>query len=187
MRRARQPGRVATGLTHRARTRHATRALFSRCRVHYVWYRRVLLWHLRGGGQGVHAAARTRNGTRGVMLTWRPAIEAARGQLGTEAVALVDAEDPKRSSWCRYINHASREAHSANATPHVDADSRTIWFIAVRDIAAGEEICVRSALPRPTALPGRCGAHHPGCAARVSRRYVQFDYGSYYHWDTPPV
>jgi hypothetical protein len=52
--------------------------------------------------------------------------------------AYVDAEDPKRSSWARYINHA--DAGECNATSNVDTANRLVWFHATRDILNGEEI-----------------------------------------------
>jgi len=56
-------------------------------------------------------------------------------------VAFIDAEDPNRSSWLRYINHASGGSDGCcNATSHVNAAEQLIWFTAQRDILPGEEI-----------------------------------------------
>lgn len=53
-------------------------------------------------------------------------------------LAFVDGEDPNRSSWCRYINHAKGDA--CNLVSKVDGLRYLVWFEAIRDIAAGEEL-----------------------------------------------
>mmetsp|Transcript_825 Transcript_825/g.2268 ORF Transcript_825/g.2268 Transcript_825/m.2268 type:complete len:324 (-) Transcript_825:11-982(-) len=53
-------------------------------------------------------------------------------------VAYIDAEDPHRSNWARYVNHAPEESRRCNAEPHIDAVKKLIWLQARRDIAAGE-------------------------------------------------
>ena len=69
-----------------------------------------------------------------VMRTGADPREFAEGQ-----VAYIDAEDPNRSSWLRYINHAD-EGSECNAASHVNAEEQLIWFTATRDIRPGEEI-----------------------------------------------
>ena len=55
----------------------------------------------------------------------------------------VDAEDEYKSSWTRFLNHAAPPAD--NVIPksiHESYDGQPrVWFVARRDIAAGEEIC----------------------------------------------
>ena len=66
----------------------------------------------------------------------------------------IDGEDIERSSWCRYLNHASVEDDEKNGWNRCNAESRNIpqtwngdtlippkmFFVASRDIAIGEEI-----------------------------------------------
>ena len=54
--------------------------------------------------------------------------------------AYLDAEDPSRSSWCRYINNAPSAAVQCNLIAHVDGLNSLIWFEAKRDIRRGEEL-----------------------------------------------
>lgn len=56
-------------------------------------------------------------------------------------VAFIDAEDPRRSNWARYVNHAPEESQLCNTEPHIDATQKLVWLQATRDIAPGEEIC----------------------------------------------
>ena len=58
-----------------------------------------------------------------------------------EQVAFIDAENPDRSSWCRYINHAGSEEAACNVDSLVNRSAALVWFVARRDIAAGEELC----------------------------------------------
>ena len=58
-----------------------------------------------------------------------------------ERIAFIDAEDPNRSAWSRYINHANGESGECNCVSMVDAASSRVWFRAFRDILPGEEIC----------------------------------------------
>lgn len=51
--------------------------------------------------------------------------------------AWVDGEDPCRSSWTRYINHAAADA--ANIAPY-GRGRPFIFFEAIRDIEEGEEL-----------------------------------------------
>ena len=44
----------------------------------------------------------------------------------------------RRSSWCRYINHAP--AGTCNLEINVDARRHLIWFVALRAIHVGEEL-----------------------------------------------
>ena len=52
----------------------------------------------------------------------------------------VDAEDPTRSSWCRFINHAHYETPQCNLEPRSDPLRALVWFEARRAIRAGEEL-----------------------------------------------
>ena len=54
--------------------------------------------------------------------------------------AYIDGEDPQRSSWCRYINHAKASTLGCNLKAKVDGMRGHIWFEAIRPIAAGEEL-----------------------------------------------
>lgn len=56
-------------------------------------------------------------------------------------VAYIDAEDPDRSNWCRYVNHAPEESRRCNAVAQIDAVRKLVWLQARRMIMAGEEIC----------------------------------------------
>mmetsp|Transcript_37896 Transcript_37896/g.75990 ORF Transcript_37896/g.75990 Transcript_37896/m.75990 type:complete len:84 (-) Transcript_37896:224-475(-) len=55
-----------------------------------------------------------------------------------EPVHCIDAEDPKVSSWCRYLNHARGRA--CNADQQVDAQGH-VWFVANQEILPGVEVC----------------------------------------------
>eukprot|EP00966_Prymnesium_polylepis_P081776 1894129-Prymnesium_polylepis.1 len=57
----------------------------------------------------------------------------------SDQIVMIDAEDPHRSSWCRYINEARGDAPNLRA--RVDTAGLLVWFEAVRDIDAGEELC----------------------------------------------
>jgi hypothetical protein len=61
-------------------------------------------------------------------------------------IAYVDAENPSRSSWPRYINHASDKTHECNCEPKVDALKALVWFEARRRIEVGEELAFDCAL-----------------------------------------
>ena len=58
-----------------------------------------------------------------------------------KAVVHIDAEDPRLSSWCRYLNHANGEAEACTCSVHEDAERALVWFTAKRPVAAGEELC----------------------------------------------
>lgn len=67
----------------------------------------------------------------------------------------IDGEDIDKSTWCRYINHASVEVEEEELSSRCNAESRDVaetwigekyipprmFFVALRDIAVGEEIC----------------------------------------------
>lgn len=55
----------------------------------------------------------------------------------------VDAEDEYQSLWTRFINHASPPVANVNPKSiHESFDGKPrVWFVANRDIEAGEEIC----------------------------------------------
>jgi hypothetical protein len=69
-------------------------------------------------------------------------------------IAYVDAEDPNRSSWARYINHAAPDSAQCNARSHVNAEELLVWFTAARPILAGEEIAFdyQATVPLPITL-----------------------------------
>lgn len=84
-----------------------------------------------------------------------------------DQIAYIDAEDPNRSSWARYINSAEGGSDTCNATSHVNAEQQLVWFTATRDIRPGEEIAFdyydteiceietpHDARPRQTVAPG---------------------------------
>ena len=64
-------------------------------------------------------------------------------QVATDV--FVDAEDPEKSSWCRYLNHESTGNGGANVAlkclEHGMGGKPRVWFVALRDITPGEEIC----------------------------------------------
>ena len=55
--------------------------------------------------------------------------------------AYVDAEDPMRSSWPRFVNHASDRTPLCNVEPKVAALQCLVWLQARRRIEANEELC----------------------------------------------
>lgn len=56
-------------------------------------------------------------------------------------IAYLDAEDPARSGWCRFINHAADSLRACNLECKVDATGAgLVWLQARRDVAAGEEL-----------------------------------------------
>mmetsp|Transcript_69494 Transcript_69494/g.208608 ORF Transcript_69494/g.208608 Transcript_69494/m.208608 type:complete len:341 (-) Transcript_69494:432-1454(-) len=61
-------------------------------------------------------------------------------RLPRERIAYVDAEDPERSSWCRFINFAPAGSAECNLKCKVDAHRALIWFEATRDISEDEEL-----------------------------------------------
>ena len=66
----------------------------------------------------------------------------AHDEVDGEPVYCVDAEDPNRSSWCRYLNHAPCESPMCNCEARVDARGN-IWFVvsAPSGVVAGTELC----------------------------------------------
>ena len=57
-----------------------------------------------------------------------------------EHVAVIDAEDPNLSSWCRYVNHSAPGSSSCNCAMQIDGRVPAAWFIALRDIEIDEEL-----------------------------------------------
>ena len=55
-------------------------------------------------------------------------------------IAFIDSEDPKLSSWTRYINHSPGDSPACNLESKTDGLRCLVWFEAHRDIAAGEEL-----------------------------------------------
>lgn len=55
----------------------------------------------------------------------------------------IDAEDEYESLWTRFINHASPPYNNAQpkSVPESYDGKPRVWFMANRDIEAGEEIC----------------------------------------------
>jgi SET domain-containing protein len=55
----------------------------------------------------------------------------------------VDAEDEYSSLWTRFLNHASPPDNNVNPKSiHQSWDGQPrVWFVAIRDIEVGEEIC----------------------------------------------
>ena len=69
-----------------------------------------------------------------------------------DVIAFVDAEDPGRSSWCRYINHMTEDSADCNLEAKIDARARLVWFQSRRLIRPGEELsfdCTRRAPSNP--------------------------------------
>ena len=58
-----------------------------------------------------------------------------------ERVHCIDAEDPNKSSWCRYINHAAKGSPACNTEPKISAEG-VIWFVISAEVVQpGEELC----------------------------------------------
>ena len=71
-------------------------------------------------------------------------------EVDGERVYCIDAEDPHRSSWCRYINHAPSGSRACNLEAKCDA-SGNVWFeVGSEPISPGTE--VRALLSIPTLL-----------------------------------
>jgi hypothetical protein len=64
-----------------------------------------------------------------------------RDRVGREPVYCIDAEDPNRSSWCRFINHApSDDREHCNVKVHVD-QLANVWFVvSAQQIRRGSEL-----------------------------------------------
>ena len=58
---------------------------------------------------------------------------------------LVDAEDRRFSSWCRYINHDASPNCAAKTLAKGIGGLPRVWIVATRDIAPNEEICFKYA------------------------------------------
>ena len=57
---------------------------------------------------------------------------------GDDHLVGIDGEDPTRSSWARFINNAP--PFRSNLLAQMDPLNGRIWFVAKREIAAGEEL-----------------------------------------------
>ena len=88
-------------------------------------------------------------GTYCILLLPDAAPESANGLPGV--VAWIDAEEPRLSSWARYVNHAEEASEGCNAEVRVDGWRRLVWLETSRLIRAGEE--VRRALAALVRLP----------------------------------
>lgn len=66
---------------------------------------------------------------------------ACQALLDGEPVHCIDAEDPNRSSWCRFINHAPREdLQSCNVEVHID-ELANVWFVVRAErVERGQEL-----------------------------------------------
>mmetsp|Transcript_12863 Transcript_12863/g.26255 ORF Transcript_12863/g.26255 Transcript_12863/m.26255 type:complete len:204 (+) Transcript_12863:114-725(+) len=53
----------------------------------------------------------------------------------------VDAEDTDVSNWCRFLNHDGDANLRVKSLEFGMDDKPRIWFVANRDIQAGEELC----------------------------------------------
>lgn len=53
----------------------------------------------------------------------------------------VDAEDPVHANWCRYVNHDSDANMRVKSLAYAFGGEPRVWFVATRDIAAGDELC----------------------------------------------
>ena len=79
------------------------------------------------------------------MLNTEAVLELPKGQA--QRKQFIDAEDPRRSTWTRYINHADSATTGCNLSPRADPsgarlglDRPLVWFVARRDIRVGEEL-----------------------------------------------
>ena len=65
------------------------------------------------------------------------------GEPETPNRIYVDAEDEYQSLWTRFINHASPPNNNLlpKSVPESYDGNPRVWFMANRDIDAGEELC----------------------------------------------
>ena len=76
-----------------------------------------------------------------VCLASRRLSEMASAEEPETCVMYVDAEDPNRSNWCRFVNHADGGDPACNLSLHTAAAPEPrAWLEACRDIRAGEEL-----------------------------------------------
>ena len=62
--------------------------------------------------------------------------------LGAEPDIFIDAEDPWRSNWCRFINHSSDANLRVKSLAYSGyTQGPRVWFVSTRPIEAGEELC----------------------------------------------
>lgn len=81
------------------------------------------------------------NGSAYCFSLFSEEVKAALGStMLPRRIAYIDGEDPSRSSWCRYINHARAGGPSCNLVPKCDGLRCLVWFEASRPIVAGEEV-----------------------------------------------
>jgi len=57
-----------------------------------------------------------------------------------EPVYCIDAEDPNRSSWCRFMNHARSGSPASNVDQQISREG-DIWFVTNSVVEAGTELC----------------------------------------------
>ena len=84
--------------------------------------------------------------------------------LGENVPFMLDAQDPTRSNWCRFMNHNVRRA---NVEACMSDTGCFVYFEAGRDIAPGEELLIDCA-PRVRRPPENCAIIAP-VAARDRR------------------
>ena len=54
----------------------------------------------------------------------------------------VDAEDPKCSNWCRFINHAAEPNLRVKSLAFSGITMKhRVWFVSTREIQPGDELC----------------------------------------------
>jgi len=79
-------------------------------------------------------------------ITVPPDCKAKDGTSQNESRIYIDAEDEHKSSWTRFINHASLPFSNIHPKSNHDGSggslgSPRVWFVANRNIQKGDEIC----------------------------------------------
>ena len=105
------------------------------------------------------AGVGAQNGSAYCFSLFADELKAALGSaMLPEHIAYIDCEDPNRSTWCRYVNHAPAMVGACNCVPRTDALAHLVWLEATRDIEVGEEVCFDYGevykWDEPPALPG---------------------------------
>jgi len=95
-------------------------------------------------------------------------VDLAAGEEPERVALYIDAEDPDRSSWTRYVNHAETADSCCNLKLQTAAAPvACAWLVASREIEPGEELhfdygpCY--SLPRSDVMD----AWHCECAGHV--------------------
>jgi hypothetical protein len=97
--------------------------------------------------------------------------------LGENVPFMLDAQDPTRSNWCRFMNHNVRRA---NVEACMSDTGCFVYFEAGRDIAAGEELLIDCA-PRPR--PARKLRHNCASAPPATDRHILCRADGAEYWD----